>query len=75
MATHTGKRTLPFNYVILAVFQRGRNAVVFALDKSNREVPLEIIQYMMQNGVYLADRDMVSTALRHSLSAYFAYLL
>ncbi|XP_076446968.1 uncharacterized protein LOC143284184 [Babylonia areolata] len=44
--------------------QRGRNAVVFAMDKSNRTVPLEIIQYMMQNGIYLADRDMTGLTAR-----------
>ena len=41
--------------------------MVFALDKSNRKVPLQVIEYMMQNGVYLADRDMVSPATRRFL--------
>ncbi|KAL8623358.1 hypothetical protein ACOMHN_058607 [Nucella lapillus] len=44
--------------------QRGRNAAVFAMDKSNRTVPIEVIQYMMQNGIYLADRDMTGLTAR-----------
>ncbi|XP_050418532.1 putative ankyrin repeat protein RF_0381 [Patella vulgata] len=44
--------------------ERGRNALIFALDKSNGRIPLSVIEYLIKNGAYIADRDETGVNIR-----------
>ncbi|XP_005103960.1 uncharacterized protein LOC101860591 [Aplysia californica] len=44
--------------------ERGRNAAVYALDKTHRKVSAEVIEYMMKNDLDVSQRDMTGVTLR-----------
>ena len=43
------------------ILQRGRTAFMYALDRENGVLPVEIFQYMIKNGAEITQRDSVST--------------
>ncbi|XP_063413012.1 putative ankyrin repeat protein RF_0381 [Mytilus trossulus] len=44
--------------------ERGRTGIVYALDKTNGCLPLEIFNFLLKNGSYLADRDNTGVTVR-----------
>lgn len=45
------------------MFQRGRTAFMYALDKVNSELPIEVFQYMLKKGADITERDCVRFVL------------
>ncbi|GFS24287.1 ankyrin-1-like [Elysia marginata] len=44
--------------------ERGRNAAVFALDKTDRKISCEVIAFMLSNGLDVSQRDETGATLR-----------
>ncbi|XP_059144162.1 putative ankyrin repeat protein RF_0381 isoform X2 [Physella acuta] len=44
--------------------ERGRNAAIYALDKTNRKISCEVVSFMMKNGLDLSQRDCTGVTLR-----------
>ncbi|KAL5019375.1 hypothetical protein ScPMuIL_005097 [Solemya velum] len=44
--------------------ERGRNAMIFALDKCNGRIPIEVFKFMLKNGADIADRDKTGCTIR-----------
>ncbi|XP_067686099.1 putative ankyrin repeat protein RF_0381 isoform X1 [Haliotis asinina] len=44
--------------------ERGRNCMMFALDKTNGAMPLDVIAYMLKQGAYIAERDETGSTVR-----------
>ena len=47
-------------YRYMSMFQRGRTAFMYALDKIHGDLPIEIFQYMLKKGADITERDCVS---------------
>ena len=47
-------------YWYMSMFQRGRTAFMYALDKIHGDLPIEIFQYMLKKGADITERDCVS---------------
>jgi hypothetical protein len=52
-----------FDKCIFDVFQRGRTGIIYALDKTNGHLPLDVFSFLLKNGSYLPDRDHVIISL------------
>ncbi|XP_071100923.1 putative ankyrin repeat protein RF_0381 [Haliotis cracherodii] len=44
--------------------ERGRNCMMFSLDKTNGAMPLDVITYMLKQGAYIAERDETGSNIR-----------
>lgn len=46
-----------FLYMFCFVIKRGRNVMIYVLDKGNGFLLIEVFKFMLKNGVYFGDRD------------------
>lgn len=46
-----------FLYVLFCYKKRGRNVMIYVLDKGNGFLLIEVFKFMLKNGVYFGDRD------------------
>lgn len=44
--------------------ERGRTGIIYALDKTNGHLPLDVFSFLLKNGSYLPDRDHAGVTVR-----------